>query len=98
MYFDDRELYYKGQFKDNKFNGEGQLYLTKEDYKIFDGNFVDDKMQGEGIIFYRDGTVKIITFEEGKEVGEAITYIRANGAFDFFESVGNAILENCSIF
>ena len=55
-------------------------------------------MQREGIIFYRDGTVKIITFEEGKEVGEAITYIRANGAFDFFESVGNAILENCSIF
>ena len=98
MYFEKRDYYYTGQFKDGKYNGEGQIYLTKEDRKVFDGNFVNGKMQGEGIIFYKDGTFKVITFEEGKEVGEAVEYIRVNGALSYFESVGNAIHENCFIY
>ena len=98
MYFESRDYYYIGKFKDDKFNGEGQIYLTKEDRKVFDGNFVNHKMQGEGIIFYKDGTVKVVTFEEGKEVGEAVEYIRVNGALNFFGTVGNAIQEKCFIY
>ena len=68
MYFGRRNYYYTGQFKDGVFNGKGQIYLAKENRKIFDGNFVNGKIQGEGIMFYKDGTVKVVSFEEGKEV------------------------------
>ena len=98
MYFEKRDYYYTGQFKDGKYNGEVQIYLTKEDRKVFDGNFVNGKMQGEGIIFYKDGTVKVVKFEKNKEVGEAVEHIRVNGTLSYFESVGNSIHENCFIY
>ena len=98
MYLEGRDFYYTGEFKDGKFNGSGQIYSVEKERKVFDGNFRDDKMHGEGYVFYDDGNFQIFNFENGKEVGEVITYVHDNGINHILENFGNKIIENCDIF
>ena len=48
------DIYYKniGEFKNDKFNGHGQLYVLDDEYKYYlyyEGHFKDMEISGEGI-------------------------------------------------
>ena len=77
----EKEIYYIGQWKNDKKNGKGILYrlnsLKKREI-IYEGEFLDDKKEGKGKILYKnrdyyiDSFVNDIRHEEGKYISKII--------------------------
>jgi len=61
-------LVYKGQYKDCKYNGIGELFKDSE--LIYKGSFKDNKYDGEGELFEDNKLIYKGTFKESKYDGE----------------------------
>lgn len=64
---DIKQLYYKGQWKDNCREGLGHLEFS--DGSKYIGNFHFDEIHGEGKFFYSDGSYYEGTFNVGTQSG-----------------------------
>lgn len=68
---DNNEVIYKGEVKNGKFNGQGELF--KENVLCYRGNFVNGKFECEAecIFFHLSGNNKYVgAFKEGQFCGE----------------------------
>lgn len=55
--YQNKNLIYKGNFKNSTFCGKGKIYLNGK--IIIDGNFLNNCLQGPGKLFYPNGNVKL---------------------------------------
>ena len=67
---------YVGEFKDNKFNGQGAANFT--DGAKYVGEFKDNKINGQGTFSWADGANYAGEFKDNKRNGQG-TYTLANG-------------------
>ena len=78
MYYKDKEKY-KGEFKDDKFEGNGIFYYsTGEKYE---GEWKNDKKEGKGIIELNNGKY-IGEFKNGKKEGNGVKNMMVNGKME----------------
>ena len=68
---------YEGNWKDNKWNGEGTLYRA-DGTKKYEGNFKDGLFNGEGTLYYPNGAKYVGNFKDDLYNGEGTLYF-ANG-------------------
>jgi hypothetical protein len=73
--FVDEDVY-KGEFKDNKFNGKGTYYY--KDGSVYTGDWSENKKNGEGTLIFADGDKYTGRFRDDKFNGRG-TYITADG-------------------
>ena len=53
-----KDLFYLGNYKNNKKEGKGILYINNDNYKkIYEGNFKEDLKDGFGKIYYETGSI-----------------------------------------
>ena len=77
----EKEIYYIGQWKNDKKNGKGILYLLNSQKKreiIYEGEFLDDKKEGKGKIFYKNGEYYIGSWVNDIRHGEGKLYFKDN--------------------
>ena len=94
-----KDIFYKGNYKNNLKDGEGILYIKKNNEfsnVIYKGNFKDDKKDGLGKIYFETGSVfegnwKEDHFDKEKE---AIFYL--NNLIQF-KKININIIEWCKI-
>ena len=67
--FDGGKKFYRGKFKDNKFEGEGH-YEDKEKGFSYKGPFKEDKFDGEGKLVMKDLSYYHGAFMKGQKHGE----------------------------
>ena len=73
-----KDLFYKGNYKNNKKEGKGILYINNDNYKkIYEGNFKEDLKDGFGKIYYETGSIFESYWKEDNidEEKEAIFYL-----------------------
>ena len=73
-----KDLFYKGNYKNNKKERKGILYINNDNYKkIYEGNFKEDLKDGFGKIYYETGSIFESYWKEDNldEEKEAIFYL-----------------------
>ena len=86
IFYENNEKKYEGEFKNDKFNGFGKLYILDDEnnnYLYYEGYFIDMEISGKGIKYYKNGSKKI----EGK-FDDLFTY---DGKY--YEPYGQIIFE-----
>ena len=68
------EIFYKGDFINDKYHGEGRL-VVKGEYEYV-GEFSNGEFHGKGIIRYENGKTFNGEFNNGKKVGEGVLTIK----------------------
>ena len=87
-------LYYIGEFKNNKCNGQGKIYKNHflGKYLFYEGNFDNDYFSGNGKMYYQNKEIFYEgQFEKNKIIGKGIKYYK-NGKIKF---QGNFSNNNC---
>ena len=72
FYSDEKKMTYKGQFKNNLFDGNGQqIYETFDNKKLtYEGMFKNGKREGKGKFIFEDGNIYEGDFSNDKFNGE----------------------------
>ena len=72
FYSDEKKMTYKGEFKNNIFDGTGQQIFENSDKKklIYEGMFKNGKREGKGKFIFEDGNIYEGDFSNDKFNGE----------------------------
>jgi hypothetical protein len=76
LFLPDGDKYYKGEFKNNERNGQGENYwpVANEFHNVpagtrYIGEWLNDKQHGYGKAIFADGTIKEGKWENGEFIG-----------------------------
>ena len=75
----DNKLIFKGNYLDNKRNGQGQLMIKEKEF--YEGEFKNDKMEGKGSYHYENGDIWEGEFKNDLKNGVGIMTSHNNDVF-----------------